>query len=91
MCARWDPRDDKFLSCSLDCTARVWDFSKLKESVGFGSISNKQDKGLSGLLNGSMEVVCETVLEGHDHGVNWCCYNPSEDGLVATGSDDSNI
>jgi coatomer protein complex subunit alpha (xenin) len=83
MSALFHPRDDLIVSSSLDQTVRVWDTASLREktlSIGGGGVSAVD-------VFGSNDASVKHVMEGHDRGVNWACFHPTEP-LVASVADD---
>ncbi|CBH10314.1 coatomer alpha subunit, putative [Trypanosoma brucei gambiense DAL972] len=82
MCARFHPRDDIVVSASLDRTIRVWDISSLRV--------RKQQPGIAQDLLGTSDVGLKYSLEGHDKGVNWVCFHPTQP-LIASASDDRTV
>jgi len=83
MSALFHPRDDLIVSSSLDQTVRVWDTGSLREktlSIGGGGVSAVD-------VFGSNDASVKHVMEGHDRGVNWACFHPTEP-LVASVADD---
>ena len=96
MSARFHPKDDLLVSASLDQTARVWDISALRERSSSAGRRTPEVRNTAALLNqatggadvfGTSEAVTKHILEGHDRGVNWADFHPTQP-LVLTGSDD---
>jgi coatomer protein complex subunit alpha (xenin) len=89
MCAMFhpDPKQPLIVSASLDQTVRVWDYSGLKGRVGGDGAPGSG--GGDGLLF-SADVVVKYVLEGHERGVNWACFHPSQP-LIASAGDDRSV
>lgn len=91
MCARWHLKEDLIISASLDHTLRVWDFSALRGKYG-GSQRGGAAQTSSELFFGSYDCSVKFVLEGHEHGVNWCAFDSkSHSNLIASCSDDRTI
>ena len=83
MCAQFHPKDDLIVSASLDQTVRVWDTSELrKKTVRSGPMGRD--------LFGAADTIVKYVLEGHDRGVNWVSFHPSQP-LIVSGADDRSV
>eukprot|EP01138_Halocafeteria_seosinensis_P013421 gb/GECG01013707.1/.p1 GENE.gb/GECG01013707.1/~~gb/GECG01013707.1/.p1 ORF type:complete len:1232 (+),score=158.46 gb/GECG01013707.1/:1-3696(+) len=83
MCAQFHPKDDLIVSASLDQTVRVWDTSELrKKTVRSGPMGRD--------LFGAADTIVKYVLEGHDRGVNWASFHPSQP-LIVSGADDRSV
>jgi len=99
MCAQFHPREDYIVSASLDNTVRVWDTSGLRRKTVRGAPSddtlNLGSRGLGGGLSNTgnnelfstSDAVLKYVLEGHDRGVNWASFHPTQN-LIVSGADD---
>jgi len=85
MCAQWHPSRDLIVSCSLDATLRLWDFSQLRRKFSSEGGGRGQRQPLIG-----NEVELVLVIEGHDKGVNWCCFHPTSN-IIASASDDRKV
>lgn len=92
MCAQFHPKEDLVVSASLDQTVRVWDISGLrKKNIAPGAAHlNQDDRNQPTDLFGSSDAVVKHVLEGHDRGVNWASFHPTQP-LVVSGSDDRTV
>ena len=98
MSASFHPKEDLVVSASLDQTVRVWDTSGLKRktsrgpqdlpSIG-GSGGPKLDS-FSAVGAASSDAVVKFVLEGHERGVNWASFHPTQP-LIVTGADDRQV
>lgn len=84
MCATFHPEEPLIASASLDTTVRVWDFTKLKEK----SVQKQGQKPND--LFGSLDVEVKHILEGHEKGVNWVAFHPTNKTLC-TAADDKSI
>jgi len=91
MCAQFHPTEDLVVSASLDQTARVWDISGLRKkqfSPGSSVDEPRNSTNPSAIeLFGGTDVIVKHVLEGHDRGVNWACFHPTQP-LIVTAADD---
>ena len=101
MCAQFHPTEDLIVSASLDQTVRVWDISGLKrKSIAPTSTTLESDHRLPSAhhgpggggsqqmdLFGVPDAVVKHVLEGHDRGVNWVAFHPTQP-LIVSGADD---
>lgn len=81
MCAQFHPEKNYIVSCSLDATIRLWDFSVFRKRL-------TESKDLSSFAG--IEIECIRVLEGHERGVNWVCFHPTQN-FIASGADDRKI
>lgn len=84
MCAQFHQSKDLIISCSLDQTLRLWDFSNLRKKYTSTSIKKPTE------IYSANDVELKCVLEGHDRGVNWCCFHPTLN-LIASGADDRKV
>eukprot|EP00828_Plagiopyla_frontata_P031410 TRINITY_DN4124_c0_g1_i3.p2 TRINITY_DN4124_c0_g1~~TRINITY_DN4124_c0_g1_i3.p2 ORF type:complete len:146 (+),score=14.22 TRINITY_DN4124_c0_g1_i3:145-582(+) len=80
MCARFHQTKDLIVSCSLDQTIRIWDFSLLRRRF---ETAGRRAEGIG------VEVEMKQILEGHDHAVNWCEF--AEDNLIISAGDDRKV
>ena len=86
MCAQFHQSKDLIISCSLDQTLRLWDFSTLrKKYTTAGGVKSKPNETFS-----SNEVEVKAILEGHDRGVNWCSFHPTLN-LIVSAADDRKV
>ncbi|XP_063980334.1 coatomer subunit alpha [Diachasmimorpha longicaudata] len=93
MCAQFHPSEDMIVSASLDQTVRVWDISGLRKknvAPGPGGLEDHLKNPGTTDLFGQADAVVKHVLEGHDRGVNWACFNPTLP-LIVSGADDRQI
>jgi len=89
MSAMFHPQNDLVVSASLDTTVRVWDTTGLRrKNVRSGPPTAGQGRDTE--LFGGMDAVVKYVLEGHDRGVNWATFHPSQS-LIASGADDRSV
>mmetsp|Transcript_119841 Transcript_119841/g.189744 ORF Transcript_119841/g.189744 Transcript_119841/m.189744 type:complete len:1240 (+) Transcript_119841:60-3779(+) len=77
---------DLLVSASLDQTVRVWDTSGLRDKKVGGPEGAGKYTAASDVF-GSSDAVVKYVLEGHDRGVNWASFHPTQP-LVVSGADD---
>jgi coatomer protein complex subunit alpha (xenin) len=99
MSASFHPKEDMVVSASLDQTVRVWDTTGLKKktvrgpsdlpSMSAGSGGSKLDS-YAGPGAASSDAVVKFVLEGHERGVNWASFHPTQP-LIVTGADDRQV
>ena len=85
MAAHFHPTEDLIVSCSLDQNLRVWDYYWLKKRFTSSYSSVKPGQIIS-----STDIEVKAVLEGHDRGVNWCAFHPTEK-LIISGADDKKV
>ena len=86
MCAQFHPSKDLIVSCSLDQTVRLWDYTNLNNKyTSVGKKDKSQDDGLP-----KQEVEIKAIMEGHDRGVNWCAFHPTAN-LIVSGADDRKV
>ncbi|KAJ9583889.1 hypothetical protein L9F63_021766 [Diploptera punctata] len=93
MCAQFHPTDDIVVSASLDQTVRVWDISGLrKKNVAPvpGEIQELVKNSRTTELFALPDALVKHILEGHDRGVNWACFHPTQP-LIISGADDKEI
>ncbi len=90
MSAMFHPQNDLVVSASLDTSVRVWDTTGLRrKNVRSGPPSLNQG-GRDADMFGGMDAVVKYVLEGHDRGVNWATFHPTQS-LIASGADDRSV
>ncbi len=82
MCAQFHPTKDLIVSCSLDQTLRLWDFSTIRKKYSQSKSQNNE--------YASNEVEIHAVLEGHERGVNWCSFHPTLN-LIVSAADDKKV
>jgi coatomer protein complex subunit alpha (xenin) len=93
MCAQFHPKDDLLVSASLDQTVRIWDISglkKKKENLSGGDGDFIKLTQLNNDLFGNNDVMVKYILEGHERGVNWASFHPTQD-FIVSGSDDRQV
>ena len=93
MCADFHPTQDLVLSASLDQSIRVWDVSGLRKKNVRGAPSAgppARPRAGTGDLFGTSDAVVKFVMEGHDRGVNWAQFHPTQP-LIVSGADDKTI
>ena len=76
-----DVTQNFIVSCSLDATIRLWDFTVLRKRL-------TESKELASF--GGIEIECIRVLEGHERGINWVCFHPTQN-YIASSADDRKI
>lgn len=84
MSATFHPEETLLASASLDQTVRIWDFSRLKEK------SMQKTGSRPNEIFGGTEVEVKHIIEGHEKGVNWVAFHPTQK-IVASGADDKTI
>eukprot|EP00039_Didymoeca_costata_P018608 m.334182 g.334182 ORF g.334182 m.334182 type:complete len:1220 (+) comp17307_c0_seq1:152-3811(+) len=88
MCAQFHPKEDLIVSASLDQTVRVWDISGLrKKNIAPGAAHLPEERNQPTDLFGSSDAIVKHVLEGHDRGVNWASFHPTQPYVVSGGDD----
>lgn len=94
MSASFHPTQDLVVSASLDQTVRVWDISGLRKQGGPSPLTGIDEFVKIGQLNqelfGSNDVTVKFILEGHERGVNWAAFHPTQD-LIVSASDDKTV
>eukprot|EP01119_Soliformovum_irregulare_P024827 TRINITY_DN8_c0_g4_i1.p1 TRINITY_DN8_c0_g4~~TRINITY_DN8_c0_g4_i1.p1 ORF type:complete len:1245 (-),score=439.76 TRINITY_DN8_c0_g4_i1:63-3797(-) len=96
MCASFHPKEDLVVSASLDQTVRVWDISGLRKKTVYSSTSQHNRDHDDSLrlpqneLFGNTDAIVKYSLEGHERGVNWATFHPSNP-LIVSGADDRQV
>lgn len=95
MCAQFHPKEDLIVSASLDQTARVWNISGLKNSNASGyspTGKSREGRASQGILDSiiNLDLGVKFILEGHENGVNWAEFHPTQP-LIVTASDDKTV
>ena len=100
MSASFHPKEDMVVSASLDQTVRVWDTAGLRKktvrgpadiaSMSAGSSGANKLDAFTGASAASSDAVVKFVLEGHERGVNWAAFHPTQP-LIVTGADDRQV
>ncbi|CAD8067026.1 unnamed protein product [Paramecium sonneborni] len=80
MHCEFHPSKDLLITCSLDQTIRLWSIAQLKKRFTQKNVQNEQQNEL--------ELI--QILEGHNQGVNWCSFSPTEN-LILSASDDKKV
>ncbi|CAK75525.1 unnamed protein product (macronuclear) [Paramecium tetraurelia] len=80
MHCEFHPTKDFLITCSLDQTIRLWSIAQLKKRFTQKNLQNDQQNEL--------ELI--QILEGHNQGVNWCTFSPTEN-LILSASDDKKV
>ena len=83
MCAQFHPTNDLIISCSLDQTLRLWDFSTLKKK--HTSIEGREKAIERGETR--MDVEVKAIIDAHDRGINWCSFHPTGNLIASVGDD----
>ncbi|KAN0034721.1 hypothetical protein ACTFIV_001253 [Dictyostelium citrinum] len=87
MSALFHPKDDLVVSASLDQTIRIWDISGLKKKMTTVKPYRENDPmRLQDELFGT-DVLVKLSLEGHDRGVNWASFHPTQPYIVSASDD----
>mmetsp|Transcript_8349 Transcript_8349/g.30852 ORF Transcript_8349/g.30852 Transcript_8349/m.30852 type:complete len:1234 (-) Transcript_8349:112-3813(-) len=87
MCAAFHHTEDLVVSCSLDQSIRVWDISALKQSSSAVHDDFMKMTQLNQDLFGNNEVMVKFIMEGHDRGVNWVSFHPTQNVIVSAADD----
>ncbi|KAJ3041599.1 hypothetical protein HK097_002233 [Rhizophlyctis rosea] len=92
MCAQFHPKEDMVVSASLDQTVRVWDITGLRKkhaAPGTAAFDHDIHRGPPGQADmfSNTDAMTKYVLEGHDRGVNWATFHPTQP-LIVSGADD---
>lgn len=82
MCAQFHPTNDLIISCSLDQTLRLWDYSVLKKKHTSIEGREKATDGPS-----RIEVEVKAIIDAHDRGINWCAFHPTGNLIASVGDD----
>jgi len=96
MCANFHSKEDLVVSASLDQTVRVWDISGLRKKTVYSSTSNHNRDHDDSLrlpqneLFGNTDAIVKYALEGHERGVNWAAFHPTNP-LIVSGADDRQV
>jgi len=85
MCAQFHPSKELIVSCSLDQTVRLWDYSNLVKKYTSSGSSKPSEGSYSGT-----EVELKAIMEGHDRGINWCDFHPTQN-LILSAADDRKV
>jgi len=85
MCAQFHPTKDLIVSCSLDQTLRLWDYSNLRRKYTSGAKAKPHEGGYTG-----NDVEVKAIMEGHERGVNWCSFHPTTN-LIVSAADDRKV
>ncbi|KYQ93446.1 WD40 repeat-containing protein [Tieghemostelium lacteum] len=87
MSAFFHPKEDLIVSASLDQTIRIWDISGLKKkTITIKPFKENDPMRIQDELF-STDVVVKLSLEGHDRGVNWAAFHPSQPYIVSASDD----
>ncbi|KAF0990267.1 hypothetical protein HZS_3940, partial [Henneguya salminicola] len=91
MCAQFHPNLPLIVSCSLDQTIRLWDMTALKNKFFSPSKQNENSLKMSSIeILAPMDVVTKNILEGHERGLNWVSFHPTQP-LIISCSDDRSL
>ncbi|KAI9229634.1 MAG: coatomer protein alpha subunit [Piptocephalis tieghemiana] len=105
MSAAFHPTQDLVVSASMDQTVRVWDITGLRAAAAAASGGQYHPKGIANTTtapsssssssrgpgsSSSPRVVVKFILEGHDRGVDWAAFHPTQP-LIVSGGDDRQV
>jgi len=75
MCSTWHKSYNLILTCSLDQTARLWNYDNLCAKFGhFNTPGTKINKVNIHTPNESC-IELYGILRGHMSGINWSCFD----------------
>lgn len=94
-CAQFHPTEDLIVSSSLDQTIRVWDISGLRRrhsaptQPGMGGFEEypRPSSMMDSDGFGVRDIEVKWILTGHDRGVTWVAFHPTESLLVSSSED----
>ncbi|EGC37596.1 hypothetical protein DICPUDRAFT_30022 [Dictyostelium purpureum] len=87
MSALFHPKDDLVVSASLDQFIRVWDISGLKKKMTTVKPYRENDPMRIQEEIFGTDVIVKLSLEGHDRGVNWAAFHPTQPYIVSASDD----